>query len=81
MRIQVLGLQRANAPSPGESALVAGHELLCMRGMSHVTLLVLAGQGHTDGEDGDRLSSGSKQLRKRQPEGLWGRMVESSGPR
>lgn len=37
MRIQVLGPQRANAPSPGEGALVAGHELLYMRGMSHVT--------------------------------------------
>lgn len=41
----------------------------------------LTGQGHTDGEDGNRLSSGSKQLRKRQPEELWGRMVESSEPR
>lgn len=38
-------------------------------------VLALAGQGHTDG---DGLSSGSKQLRKRQPEGLWGQRVESS---
>lgn len=36
MRIQVLGSLRANGPSPGEGALVAGNELLCMRGMSHV---------------------------------------------
>lgn len=39
-------------------------------------VLALTGQGHTDG---DGLSSGSKPLKKRQPEGLWGQRVESSG--